>query len=81
MEATIITDAMTADRIRFPSAGHLLNRAAAKGYILDFAEYARPGWRCERVSKSYLDDLESRIAAMIRADIRTHPTVGRTMKP
>jgi hypothetical protein len=69
------------DRPKYPGARHLINRFAVRSYALAYAAYARPGWRCERISRDWLDNLESRLAASIREDIRRHPTRGRTLKP
>lgn len=67
---------------RPPGRSSLLNRAAARRYILDVAARLRPAWGCARVSAEALDDLEAALRARIRRLIESHPSgCGRTFRP
>ncbi len=58
----------------------LLNKKATRQFILGQIEHLRPFLKVSRVSKQALDQYEGRIRAMILADIKTHPTFGKTFK-
>jgi hypothetical protein len=57
---------------------NLLNRKATKKYILGKCEETRPGWNCNRVSKTALDEIEAFIKVKINQSIHSHPTLGKT---
>ncbi len=60
----------------------LTNKAAVKAFILENAQRLRPGWDCTRVAREALENYDRRLAAMIRADIRSHPSgCGKTFRP
>lgn len=56
----------------------LLNRAEARRRVLALCESDRPYSRFGRVSGDYLDWLEGRVMAMVKADVHSHPSTGRT---
>jgi len=49
--------------------------------ILLLVQKLRPGWRCTRVSPKYLQALESHLLNKIKADVHSHPSVGKTFNP
>ena len=60
----------------------ILNRQAAKKFILAKIKQLRPGMEKQltRVSKSALDNYEARIRILIENDIMIHPTLGKTFR-
>lgn len=68
----------TTQRVHLTS---LLNRAAIKKYILDKANNMRPTWGCTRVSKEAVEAIESKLRALIVAQVQAHPSIGKTFKP
>ncbi len=40
----------------------------------------RKGWAPERVSKQFLDDLDTKIHVVIQSAIKRYPSVGKTIK-
>ena len=60
---------------------HLTNRSALKKYILLRWEYLRPGHRMSRVPDDTLDWIEANMKNYIDKMIKTHPSVGKTIKP
>lgn len=56
----------------------MINRAAVKRAALDFAT-AHRGGKFTRVSASFLDDIEDHVRTYIRAMVRAHPSVGKTL--
>ena len=59
-------------------AAGLLNRKAVKEHILKVCEDKRKGWKCTRVSKQAIDEIEAFIKYKINASIHQHPSVGKT---
>ena len=60
----------------------MINRSAAKKFVLDRVKEMRPYWTCTRVSGEYLDNLSARVRAMITKDIHSHPSgCGKTFRP
>ncbi len=62
------------------SNGSLINRAQCKKFALRWAQENRRGWEPERVSKQFLDDLDTKIRMTIQSAIKRHPSVGKTIK-
>ena len=60
--------------------GSLLNKAQCKKFALRWAKECRTGWKPERVSKQFIDDLETKVRLLIQSSIKRHPTVGKTIK-
>lgn len=56
----------------------ILNRKATKTYILRILEKNRPGWKCSRVSKQALEEIEAYLKVKIIDSIHRHPTKGKT---
>ena len=56
----------------------LLNRAEARRRVLALCETARPHSGFTRVSGEYLDWLEGRVMAMLKADVHRCPSTGKT---
>lgn len=59
----------------------ILNISATKKFILAKFKSLRAGPEMTRVSKEYLDDLESWLKNKIAKDIHSHPSIGKTFKP
>lgn len=61
---------------------NLLNRSAVKKFILAQIKAMRPGMEKQltRVSIQALDDYEARLRVIIKSDIMTHPTLGKTFR-
>ena len=59
----------------------LLNQTRTRSVILLLVQKLRPGWRCTRVSPKYLQALESHLLNKIKADVHSHPSVGKTFNP
>ena len=72
---------MVAHRQRREAMNGLLNRKAAKKFILDKAADIRIGWPCSRVSKEGLDVIEAKLRMMIISMVEGHPSVGKTFRP
>jgi hypothetical protein len=62
------------------SNGGLINRAQCKKFALRWAQENRRGWSANRVSKQFLDDLETKVRILIQSSINHHPSVGQTIK-
>jgi predicted AAA+ superfamily ATPase len=62
------------------SNGGLINRAQCKKFALRWAQENRKGWSANRVSKQFLDDLETKVRITIQSAIKRHPSVGQTIK-
>jgi len=62
------------------SSGNLINRAQCKKFALRWAQENRKGWETNRVSKQFLDDLDTKVRIMIQSSIKRHPSVGQTIK-
>ena len=60
--------------------GSLINKAQCKKFALRWAKESRMGWKPERVSKQFIDDLETKVRLVIQSAIKRHPTVGKTIK-
>jgi len=58
----------------------LINRQHCKQFALRWAQETRKGWTAERVSKQFLDDLDTRVRLLIQGAIRRHPSVGKTIR-
>ena len=61
-------------------SGNLINRKACKELALRYARDTRKGCSFERVSKQFLDDLETWVLNRITGAIARHPTTGKTIK-
>ncbi|MHC4541133.1 MAG: hypothetical protein ACYS74_15345 [Planctomycetota bacterium] len=60
--------------------GGLINRAQCKKSALGWAKDNRRGWSPERVSKQFLDDLDTKVRLAIQSAITRHRSVGKTIK-
>ncbi len=60
--------------------GDLINRKHCKEVALRIARDMRKGWLPERVSKVFLDDLNTKIRNTITSAVMHHPTKGKTVK-
>lgn len=60
-------------------AGDLINRKACKEFAVRWAQERRPGWKPRRVSKRYLDDINTKIQLLIQKSINSHRSVGKTI--
>jgi len=61
-------------------SNNLINRSACKQFTLRWANDHRKGWLPTRVSKKYLDDLESKVRLLIQGSISHHRSVGKTVQ-
>jgi len=62
------------------SSGRLINRSECKKFALRWAQENRRGWKPERVSKQFLDDLDTKVRMTIQSAVARHPTIGKTVK-
>jgi hypothetical protein len=60
--------------------GGLINRAQCKKFALRWAQENRKGWAPERVSKQFLDDLDTKVRLTIQSAIARHRSMGKTIK-
>jgi len=60
--------------------GGLINRAQCKKFALRWAQENRKGWDPERVSKQFLDDLDTKVRLTIQSAIARHRSMGKTIK-
>lgn len=58
---------------------NLINRKACKELALKWAQEHRTGWLPQRVSRQYLDDLETKVRNLITGSVSKHRTVGKTI--
>ena len=58
----------------------LINCAAVRKLALEVRAAHRPFWKADRVSKSFLERLNRAVAVEVTNSIRSHPTIGRTIK-
>jgi hypothetical protein len=58
----------------------LINKAAAKKYLLERAKALRPSHPFTRVSAESLENLDLAIRNLCDSHIRQHPAVGQTLK-
>ena len=62
------------------SNGDLINKKHCKDMALRFAQENRRGWLPNRVSKQFLDDLNTKVRLLVTGAILKHPTLGKTIK-
>lgn len=62
------------------SSGGFINRAQCRKFALRWAKENRRGWDPNRVSKQFLDDLDTKVRLMIQGAIKRHRSVGTTIK-
>lgn len=60
--------------------GDLINIAHCKAFALRYAKDNRKGWDAKRVSKQFLDDLNTKVRMLITKAVMHHPTVGVTIR-
>ncbi len=60
--------------------GGLINRAQCKKFALRWAQDNRKGWKPQRVSKQFLDDLDTKVRLVIQSAIARHRSMGKTIK-
>jgi hypothetical protein len=60
--------------------GDLINKAHCRAFARRFAQENRKGWRPDRVSRQFLDDLNTHVRLKITGAVMKHPTVGKTIK-
>ena len=60
--------------------GDLINKKHVKEMALRFAQENRTGWQPQRVSKQFLDDLNTKVRNLVTGAIMHHPTIGKTIK-
>lgn len=59
---------------------NLINRKACKELALKWADDHRIGWGPKRVSKRFLDDLDTKVRLLVQGAVNRHRTVGKTIK-
>ncbi len=57
----------------------LINRKACKAFAVRWGQEKRPGWMPTRVSKQYLDDINTKVMLLIQKSINSHRSVGKTI--
>ena len=60
-------------------ANDLINRKACKEFAVRWGQEKRPGWMPTRVSKQYLDDINTKLRLLIQKSINGHRSVGKTI--
>ena len=55
-----------------------LNRSACKKFLLDYAQQTR-GFEPTRCGLSILERLNAKLVAMMREEVRIHPSKGKTL--
>lgn len=58
----------------------LINRKHCKDFAVRIGHDMRKGWLPERVSRQFLDDLNTKVRNLITGAVMHHPTVGKTIK-
>ncbi len=58
----------------------LLNKTHVRQLALDTAKAYRPAAKFERVSKEFLDAIESATRMAVIARVKSHPSIGKTLK-
>ncbi|MHC4890747.1 MAG: hypothetical protein ACYTEO_14935 [Planctomycetota bacterium] len=58
----------------------LINRKHCKKTALRMCQDMRLGWKADRVSKQFLDDINTKVRLMIQSAVKKHPSVGKTIK-
>jgi hypothetical protein len=58
----------------------LINVSHCKDFALRWAQENRRGWQPERISKQFLDDVNTMVRINIQKAIMRHPTIGKTIK-
>lgn len=61
-------------------SARIVSPTYARMYALSAAKVTRPGWKCERVSKSFIDRAEAHLKAWIRDQVQSHPSKGVTLR-
>lgn len=56
----------------------LINISHTKQYALDQSKLTRQG-KFTRVSKDFLDRIEAKLRNVIAAEVKAHPSVGKTL--
>lgn len=56
----------------------LINRSAVKKMALQLSADTRSG-KFTRVGSSFLEKINAKVDAMIRSEVQTHPSVGKTL--
>jgi len=56
----------------------LINRAGCRDFALRWAK-RRTGCNFQRVSKQYLDDIETKVMLMIQRSVDSHRSIGKTI--
>jgi len=59
---------------------YMINMKHCRKMALRIARDKRKGWSPERVSKEYLDKLDTKVRAMIIRSVMSHRSVGKTIK-
>ena len=57
----------------------LINRSAVKKMALNLSETTKAG-KFTRVSSEFLDRINAKVAATVRSEVQSHPSVGKTLK-
>jgi hypothetical protein len=58
---------------------NLINRSACKKLALRWGRDHRLGWQPTRVSKQFLDDLESKVRLIVQKAVDRHRSVGKAI--
>ena len=61
-------------------SNRLINRTACKKFTIQWAHDHRIGWQPTRVSKEFLDNLESKVRLMIQGAVQHHRSAGKTVQ-
>lgn len=60
-------------------ANDLINHKACREFAVKYAQSERAGWCPTRVSKRFLDDVNSHVRLALQKSIKMHRSVGKTI--
>jgi len=67
------------EKVRTNTGLGLINRKHCRDFALRWAQEKRRGCNFQRVSKQYLDDIETKVMMLIQKSIDSHRSVGKTI--
>jgi hypothetical protein len=57
-----------------------MHRSNLRAFVLEAAKQAHPFWNVTRVTPAFLDQVEYKVQAMLRASLKQHPPQGKTVR-
>jgi hypothetical protein len=67
-------------KVKTKGPRRVMHRSNLRAFVLEAARAAHPFWDVNRVTPEFMDLVEYKVQAMLRASLKQHPPQGKTVR-